>query len=80
MDVKYDKISDRYTGGISDILACVGGLYVAIELKADGKTASADQKLFIKDVRAVGGIGGVCFTLGEVKALVEEARTRLKKN
>lgn len=73
-DVFYWKASDRFQKGISDIIACVGGKFVAIELKAEDGKATPHQKLFIAAAKQAGGIGGVCYTLGEVKALVEEAR------
>jgi hypothetical protein len=75
-DVKFDKISDRFTKGIPDILACVGGYYVAIELKADDKEPSPHQRLFLKELERASGIGGVCETLAQVKALVERARSK----
>lgn len=75
-DVFYWKASDRYTKGVSDIIACVNGQFVGIELKADDGAPSQQQNLFILLVRKKRGIAGVCYTLGEVKALVEEARQR----
>lgn len=80
LDVKADKVSDRFNKGVSDFLCCVGGVYVAIELKAMDKEPSPHQILFIKEVQRAGGIAGVCETLGEVKALVSAAREKLKKN
>lgn len=78
-DIFYWKASDRYQKGVSDIIACVGGIFVGIELKAEDGSPSAHQKLFIRQVENAGGIGGICYTLGEVKALIEEARER-KRN
>lgn len=75
-DVKSDKICDRYKKGIADFLLCVQGKYVAIELKAAKGKESPHQKLFIKEVIRAGGIGGTCYTLDEVIALVDEARRR----
>lgn len=73
-DVSFYKASDRYHKGISDVICCVNGRFVAIELKADKGKPSAHQLLFLKDIQANGGIGGVCYTLGEVKQLINEAR------
>lgn len=75
-DIAAHKISDRFKKGISDILCCVQGTFVAIELKAKDGTASPHQKAFIKGIVDAGGLGGVCFTLGEVKNLVQQARER----
>ncbi len=79
-DLYYFKVSDRFKKGISDILACVQGVFVAIELKAGNNTASPHQKFFIKNVVDAKGIGGVCETLGQVKVLIDEARRIVLKN
>lgn len=73
-DVTFYKCSDRYHKGISDIIACVRGRFVAIELKKDGGITSPHQKLFIRQVKESGGIAGVCDTLGQVKDLLNLAR------
>lgn len=73
-DVTFYKASDRYHKGISDIVACVGGIFVAIELKKDGGVTSAHQALFISEVIKSGGLGAVCDTVGKVKYLIEQAR------
>ena len=75
-DIFYYKASDRYKKGISDFIICVDGMFVAAELKATGGTASPHQKLFIKEIQRAGGIGGICYTLHDVKELVRAARLR----
>lgn len=75
-DIAYYKASDRYQKGISDFIICVDGIFVAAELKAAGGTASPHQKLFIKEIQRAGGIGGICYTLHDVKELVRAARLR----
>jgi hypothetical protein len=79
-DVSFYKASDRYHKGVSDFIACVGGIFVGLELKAEHNTPSPHQKLFIKQVIQVGGIAGVCYTLGDAKALVEQARSKVRDN
>lgn len=78
-DVTYYKASDRYQKGVSDIIANVGGIFTLIELKADKGVERPHQKLFIKEMTRVGGIGGFCYTVGEVKELVNAARS-IKNN
>jgi len=75
-DIHFYKASDRYHKGISDFIICVGGIFVAAELKAEDGEESAQQRLFILQTKRAGGIGGVCYTLAQVKVLVEEARRR----
>jgi hypothetical protein len=73
-DVAFYKASDRYHKGISDFILCVNGVFVGAELKKDTGKPSPHQLLFIKQIENAGGVAGVCYTLGEVKALVERAR------
>lgn len=68
------KISDRYNLGVSDILACVMGIFVAIELKSDTGKPTKAQTDFVDNTIRSGGIGGVCYCLREVKDLVEAAK------
>lgn len=75
-DIAFYKASDRYNKGVSDLVLCVGGVFCAIELKAEYNEMSAHQKLFIKQIRAAGGVAGDAYTLAEVKSLVEEARCK----
>ncbi len=78
-DVHFWKASDRFVNGIPDIVACVGGIFVAAELKADNGTPTAQQELFILKTIRAGGVGGVCWCLQDVIDLIEEARRRARK-
>jgi hypothetical protein len=44
------------TNGVSDIVACYKGLYVAIECKAGKNKLSELQKVFLEKVEAAGGL------------------------
>lgn len=59
--------------GVSDLILCCKGRYVAIELKHKGNTPSEHQKLFIEDIRESGGIGEVAWTWKDVKEILEKA-------
>ena len=59
--------------GVSDITCCIGGKFVAIELKDDKGTPSPQQLRYLEKVEASGGIGGVCRTIGDVLDLLEKA-------
>lgn len=76
-DIAFYKASDRYNKGVSDFIICVGGIFVCAELKRSDGVPSPHQKLFIKNFQDKGAVTGVCWTLAEVKALVEEARRRV---
>ena len=58
--------------GISDIIACVNGRYVAIEVKKPGGVVSALQTRFIESVERAGGIGFVAYSLDEVKERLKD--------
>lgn len=72
--IKLMRICDRYAKGYSDFFICVRGLWVVAELKDDTGKASPHQLEFIDDIKACGGIGGVCRTVKEVADLVERAK------
>lgn len=75
-DIAFTKVSDRYHKGVSDIIACVQGIFVAIELKSEDGKPTPHQLLYIREITSVGGIGGVCYCLADVKDLVQRARER----
>ena len=78
-DIFFWKASDRFNKGVSDIIACVSGVFVAIELKATKGKPSPHQELFIKQVIKRGGIGGTCYTIAQVQELVSAARRKYIK-
>lgn len=47
------------TNGVSDIIVCLDGLFIAIECKAGTKTATELQKLFLNRVEDNGGLAVV---------------------
>lgn len=55
--------------GISDILACVCGRFLAIEMKQPNfkHKVSALQALFLDDIEAAGGYAAVCSSVEEVE-------------
>lgn len=59
--------------GTPDILACINGRFVGIEVKqADGGKVSALQKANIKLIRNAGGIAFVASSLEEAKRNLKE--------
>ncbi len=77
-DIHFYKASDRYHKGVSDFILCVRGVFVGAELKADDGKPSPHQNLLIKQVTDAVGIAGVCYTLSDVKELVEQARNYVR--
>ena len=70
------KVRDRYARGYSDLFINVRGQLVLAELKDDIGKPSVHQLQFLDDMIACGAIGGVCRTIGDVVALVDEAKRR----
>jgi hypothetical protein len=69
--VIYMPAASRFgRAGVSDILACINGRFIAIEVKA-GTKATALQELFILNVQKAGGLGAVCYGVEDVKKLLE---------
>lgn len=60
--------------GIPDIIACIKGTFVAIELKAEAGKATELQKMNIKKINAAGGIGIILYPSGfnQFKRIAEE--------
>ena len=68
--IKMMKIADRHNSGISDFLLCIGGTFVAVELKIGANKPTALQKQFIKEINEAGGITGVAWNWGDFKKIV----------
>lgn len=55
--------------GISDLVGCIKGIYVAIETKVDKREVTPLQKLFLKKVSRAGGVGLVFRYLNKKKIM-----------
>ena len=58
--------------GIPDIIACINGTFVAIEVKKPGGVVSELQKANIKLIQQSGGIAFVSYSLEETKRHLKE--------
>ena len=54
--------------GISDLLVCLDGRFIAVEVKRPGGNATPEQLQFIREVQEAGGIG---FIADSVDVVVE---------
>lgn len=68
-------------GGVSDLLGCLDGTFVAIEMKAPESYGgsveravqegpSVRQRAFIERVNAAGGVAGVAASVGQVMVIL----------
>ena len=62
--------------GISDLLICYKGRFIAIELKVKGNKPTALQTAYLDNVEGAGGEAYVCFCLDEVKEIFETREER----
>lgn len=58
--------------GTPDILACVKGHFVAIEVKRPGGVVSKLQELNIKQINDTGGYALVAYSVEDVKRLLQD--------
>jgi hypothetical protein len=65
--------------GISDILGCYHGYFVAIEVKQPGEEATPLQKLFLREVGDVGGFTCVAESVEDVVQLLGKIDRRIAK-
>lgn len=57
--------------GVPDIIACLDGSFLALEVKRDAKAkVSALQRRTIKQIEAAGGVAAIVTSLNQVKELL----------
>ncbi|ADV45492.1 VRR-NUC domain-containing protein [Nitratifractor salsuginis] len=67
------KIVTGNRAGIPDILACVNGRFVAIEVKVPGKEATKLQDLHLQRIKEAGGVAFVAHGADEVREALMKA-------
>lgn len=67
--IKYPA-SQYSSKGVSDLIFCIYGFYVAIEVKTDVGKLTLLQKRFIENIRTAGGLGYVIY--GKDTVLIKE--------
>ena len=64
---------DGSTSGVPDVLGCVYGRFVAMELKQEGRYPTKMQRYMMARIEQAGGIVGVVRSVEEALALVDRA-------
>lgn len=72
LPVKFNNIGIYAKAGVSDILACIKGRFVAIEVKKPGNKPSKLQENFINGVNSIGGLAFWADNLDDVKEKLKE--------
>jgi hypothetical protein len=65
-------VSAYQNQGTPDILVCYRGFFIGFELKVDGNTLSALQKLRIRQIQNAGGIAKGIYSLEEIEETLYE--------
>lgn len=59
------------TAGIPDIIACIGGWFVAFEVKVAGGKPTKLQEVTIRKINEAGGTAKVVYSVDEVRIIME---------
>ena len=66
------KCSDRWVSGIPDIIICMCGKFIAIELKVGYNKPTKIQAVMMERIRDAGGQVAVCYSLKDVKNFLDK--------
>lgn len=72
LPIKFNNMGIYAKAGVSDILACIKGRFVAIEVKRPGKKPSDLQERFLDAVNTIGGFAFWADNLQDVKDKLKE--------
>ena len=72
LPLKFNNIGIYAKAGVSDILACIRGRFVAIEVKKPGNKPSALQVNFINAINSIGGLAFWADSLEDVKDIIKK--------
>lgn len=70
VEAPYVRVLTATETGVSDLLICYHGNFVACELKNATRNATPAQSEFIRRIIRSGGRGGICRSISEVAALL----------
>ena len=65
--------------GSADLIGCLGGRFVALEVKAPAGRTSPEQRQWLDLVRRNGGFAAVVRSVDEARAAIARARTGAKE-
>ncbi len=64
------KVSDNFTSGIPDILGCINGRFIGIELKGPRGRITKLQIHILEKIAAAGGLVQICYSLEGVQDIL----------
>lgn len=68
------KVIQANKNGVPDILCCLNGIFIGLEVKTEKGKPSALQLRNIKQIKKASGIAGVVRSVDDVKELLENDR------
>ena len=72
LPIKQNQIGIYAQAGVPDILSCIKGRFVAIEVKIPGETPKPHQVAFLEAVIKCGGVSMWTDNLNEVKEVLKK--------
>lgn len=72
LPIKQNQIGIYAQAGVPDILACIKGRFVAIEVKIPGETPKPHQKAFLEAIIKCGGVSMWADNLQDVKNVLKK--------
>lgn len=73
------KTAPPMDNGTPDLLVCLGGLFLAIEVKQPGKSPSKIQEHRIRQIKDAGGVAFVATSVTDVEAKFDALVKKLHK-
>lgn len=65
--------------GIPDLIVCLWGRFIVLEVKQPGEAATTRQKYVIRKIQAAGGIAAVVDSITGVEAVINRLERTLRK-
>ncbi len=72
LPIKQNQIGIYAQAGVPDIIACIKGKFVAIEVKRPGKKPEPIQEAFLESITKKGGLAFWADNLDKVKNIIKE--------
>ena len=73
--IKQNQIGIYATAGVPDIIACLKGKFIGIEVKRPGEKPTKIQESYIKTINDIGGLAFWADNLDDVKEKLKELST-----
>ena len=77
--VRKIHVSEFQSGGIADLICCINGFFIAVEVKVDGGLPSRLQINEAKEVKRAGGLSIIAHSVDEaVEQIVDHLKSKVR--